>query len=230
VNARAISIFALLYCLIAHRIAKNTNTIDGNFHHITIEKRTYTFRRSGGDQVARHQSHKISDVAKDDIERENKITRVAGLSELAVNASFDGNSGPGIELIAAHDERADWAERIKTLTAGPLSVFFLQIAGGDVVHDCITENASTNVEIDGWTETTAANNDAEFAFVIHALGNARTNNNTARRKQRRRGLEKDEGLGGNVVTEFGGMSAVIAPDANDFSRGHRCEQMSPSKR
>ena len=55
------------------------------------------------------------------------------LLQLAVETGFDGDAGGEVDLVG--DERADGAEGVEALGAGPLAVGFLQVAGGDVVDD-----------------------------------------------------------------------------------------------
>ncbi len=62
-----------------------------------------------------------------------------------------------------------------------------------------------------------ANYDGKLAFVLYALGVWREDDGFLETNNGRGRLEKHERLFGDFVAEFGGMSGIIAADANDFA-------------
>ena len=64
------------------------------------------------------------------------------LAGLAINQSFNFYAGVWINFIA--DDGADRAKGIEALGARPLAIFFLQVAGGDVVDAGVAEDERGN--------------------------------------------------------------------------------------
>src|SRR6267378_6681443 len=107
-------------------------------------------------------------MADYDIQDKNEIYCAAVLPDLAVDASFYNGAGPRVNFIANHG--ANRAERIETLSPGPLAVFFLQVTGGDIVDAGVAEYVGANVLVSAHFVASLGHYDAEFAFMVHALG------------------------------------------------------------
>src|SRR5579862_3421001 len=137
-----------------------------------------SFGRAGRDEVARHQRHGIRDVSDDHVERKDEVTRIALLLDLAVHARFHIHAHPRVEPVS--HERPHRAERVEALGAGPLAVFVLQIAGGEVIHRGVAENVRPYIFALGQFVAATCNDHAEFALVVSALRDFRPANGTSR--------------------------------------------------
>src|SRR5579862_1107969 len=158
-------------------------------------------------------------MADDYIEREEKIPRVAILFDLAIHTSLHADACPWVDLV--RHNRPDRTESVKAFGAGPLSIFVLEIAGSDVVYAGVAEDVLANVGIGCGLVASLADHHSEFAFIVDALRNLRTPYCASRRQQGRSGLQKNQGLGGNIVAKFCRVLAVVPPDAHDLRRTHR---------
>jgi len=117
-----------------------------------------------------------------------KILCIAGLPHIAIHAGFDLDAGPGIEAVGDHG--SDGAEGIEAFGAGPLTVFVLQIAGGEIIYAGVAENVGAYVIALGEKVAAPGDHDAQFTFVVSALGNLWPKNRSTRRQQGRWRLEK----------------------------------------
>src|SRR5271154_3432026 len=143
---------------------------DRYFDSIAGHNRPDALGRASRDQVSGFERHDLRDVTDDNIKRENKIPRVAGLPHFAIDAGFDLNASPRIDVNVVGDHRTNWAECVETFGTRPLTVFLLQIAGGEVIHAGVAENVGTNVVAVGELAAAAPDHDSEFTFVVGALG------------------------------------------------------------
>ena len=114
--------------------------------------------------------------------------------------------------------RTDRTKSVEAFAAGKLHVALLQIARGDVVEAGVAEEISKRIVGVAQMRAAAANNEGEFAFVLYLLGKLRQHHGFFRAHDRRGWLEKNQGLLGNFVAEFGGVRGVIAAHANNLGR------------
>src|SRR6266436_2663560 len=156
-----------------------------------------------------------------DIQGKNKIYRGAVLPDLAVDASLHSDAVPGVNFIADHG--ANRAERVETLGPGPLAVFFLQVTGGDIIDAGVAEYVGTNILVSADLVTGLGQHDAEFAFMVHAVGDFRPANLPSRRQQSRWRFQEDQWLNWDIVAEFRRMLTIVAAHANDLGRPDRCK-------
>src|ERR1035437_809618 len=82
-------------------------------------------------QVTGFQGDSRGNVGEQLRDGKDEVQRRTVLPQFAVDAGFDGQAGSGVHFIA--DQRADRTKSVKTLGAGPLAVFLLQIARGYIV-------------------------------------------------------------------------------------------------
>src|SRR5258708_23991985 len=111
---------------------------DRDFDSVAGDHRSDALGSAGCDQVSRFEGHDLRNVTDHYVERENKILRVAGLPHIAIHPGFDLDAGPGIEAVG--DDGSDRAEGIAAFGAGPLTVFVLQIAGGEIIYAGVAED------------------------------------------------------------------------------------------
>ena len=90
------------------------------------------------------------------------------LAQLAVEAGFDGEAGVEVELVA--DDGADGAKCVEALGAGPLAIFLLQVAGGDVVGERVAAYHFAPFVVGLEVARAAADDQGQFAFIVDALG------------------------------------------------------------
>src|SRR5437762_13504812 len=109
-----------------------------------------------------------------DIQGKNKIYRAAVLSDLVVDASLHSDAGPRVNFIADHG--ANGTEGVETLGPRPLAVLFLQVTGGNIIDAGVAKNVGTNIFVSADLVTSLGHYDAEFAFMVHALGDFRSAN------------------------------------------------------
>ena len=138
------------------------------------------------------------------------------LADFAVKVRFDGKAGVEVELIA--DDRADGAEGVKALGAGPLIVLFLEVASGDIIGEGEAAYDVAPVGIGLEVACAAADDDGELAFKVDALRDGRHADDTAGSEQRRGRLKKDQRLRRHLVAELADVGAIVAADADDFGR------------
>ena len=100
-------------------------------------------RRAGEDDVAGQQGHDLGDVGDQRRQPEDQLAGAALLARLAVDGAGDLQVGR-VEAQAGQvglDPRADRAEGVEALGAGPLPVALLHVPLGDVVADRVAEDA-----------------------------------------------------------------------------------------
>src|ERR1035441_8840967 len=129
--------------LVGDRISQPPDARDRNFDDIAGNYRPDPLGRAGGDQVAGFERHDPRNVTDDDVERENKIPGIARLPHVAVNPGFDLDARPGVEAIG--DQWTDRAESIEAFGAGPLAVFVLQTACGEIIDASVAEDVGAYV-------------------------------------------------------------------------------------
>ena len=122
------------------------------------------------------------------------------------------------------DVRPDRTKGIEAFGASKLYVGFLQIAGGHVVHTGVTQNITQRILVIVQMRASAANNQTKFAFVLHALRIFCEDDCLRRTDDGSRWLQKNQRLLGDFVAKLRGMSGIVAPDADNFSRLDRCQQ------
>src|SRR5260370_23586904 len=112
----------------------------------------------------------------------------AGLPDLAIHSRSDLDAGRGVEAVG--DQRADRAEGIEAFGAGPLAVFVLQIASGEIIHAGVAEDVGAYVFALGEPVAPPGDHDAQFPLVVGARGNFWSKNRATRRQQGGWRLEK----------------------------------------
>ena len=139
----------------------------------------------------------------------------------AVDVSLDENiSRVEIRL----DVRTYGTKRIEALGAGELHVTDLKITRGDVVEARVSQDKRECVVGVQQMRTAAADDQGEFAFVLHALGVFRQNDRLIGANNRSGGFQEDQGFLGDFVAELGSMRGIIAADTHNFGRFDRSEQ------
>src|SRR5208282_122524 len=165
--------------------------------------------------------HDLRNVTDEDIERENKIFRVAGLPEVAVDSGFDLDARPGVNVDAVGDHGSDGAEGVEAFAAHPLRLFALQIAGGEIIYAGVAEDVGAYVIARGEPVAAAGDHDSQFALIVGVRGSLGPKNRSARRQQGRGRFEKQQRLLRNFVAKFGGVLAIVAADADDLRGAYR---------
>src|SRR5215831_568053 len=163
------------------RIAQDPYSFHPDFHYVACHYRSHTFRGPGRDQISRKQSHKLTDVTNDDIERKDEVARRALLPNLAIYAGFDRHSRPGIEV--RRHQRPHRTERVEALAPGPLPILLLQVARSEVVHCRVTQDVGSHVVVRAQLMAGAAHYHAQFSLVVRALGNLGTHDVLSRPQQ-----------------------------------------------
>src|ERR1700694_814553 len=90
-------------------------------------------RSARGNQIARLQGHKLTNVRDYNIHAEHHLRNGRLLFGLAVDDGPD-NKLFEIDVLAGNHRRTHGAESIESLTSSPLSVLALQVSRCDVVH------------------------------------------------------------------------------------------------
>ena len=90
--------------LLRNRVSQNSNAFYCHFNHVACQYRAHSAGSSRRDQIARKQCHNLRDVTDHNVERKYKVPCIALLSDCPIDAGFDKNSGPRIDLIAHHDQ------------------------------------------------------------------------------------------------------------------------------
>ncbi len=125
--------------------------------------------------------------------------------------------------IADHDSGAHGAESIEALTAEPLEMFLLQVSGGDIIDDGVAVHIFHGVFF-GYIGASLADDDSQFAFVVHLFGDRRVAVDFfVGADDRRGGFGEENGviriLGIHVLVEFFDMGLVILADAKHIATG-----------
>ena len=94
---------------------------------------------------------------------------------------------PASRSTSSADDGPNGAERVKALGAGPLAVFLLQVAGGDVVGQGEAANVGAPVGFAEQVAGAAADDQRQFAFEVDAGRSWRACGRC------RRGASSDEG-------------------------------------
>src|ERR1700729_3105050 len=123
--------------------------------------------RTGRNQVAGFKRHDLGDVAEQIGDGEDQIAGRGLLSDDAVEPrdQCDGSSAGRVNLVG--DDRADGAEGVETLAAGPLSVGLLNVARGDVVDADVAANVGANVFVGADLVAATCDDDAELALEVY---------------------------------------------------------------
>src|SRR5439155_1754467 len=185
-----------------------SHTFNPDFHYIAGLDRSHAFRCSGGYQIPGKKGHDVRDIANHNIQGKNEIARVALLAKYTVDRGFNRHASPRIDLIRYY--RSNGAKCIEPFGPGPLIIFVLQIARGEIVHAGVAENVRTHIFFWRKLVTSLGDHDSKFAFIIGLLGNARSADDSAWSQQGTRGLQKDQGLGRDFVAQFVRVLTVIA--------------------
>ena len=205
--------------LVGDRISQPADARDRNFDDIAGDYRPDPLGRAGGDQVAGFERHDPRNVTDDDIERENKIPGIARLPHVAVHRGLDLAARPRIKAVG--DQWTDRTESIEAFGAGPLAVFVLQIAGGEIVDAGVAEDV--RVYVIAIVEAVAAPRDyhAQFPFIVGARGDLGPKNCSARPQKGRWRLKKKQRFLRNLMAEFSRMFTIVAAHADNLRRLHR---------
>lgn len=188
---------------------------------IAILYGTDAFGRSGIDQIPRferkdsgHEVHQFRDG-------EDHVLGRPRLADFAVDAHLNLHV-LGIADLIGLSERAERRKRVEALRDGPrMPVRFrdaLDISSrhvesdavrGDVLEGLRTRDISASFPNDG----------DQFNLVMHIGRLGGEEDHSPRSHERRRWLEKNHGLLGDVTFHLGGMPSVVSADAEDFSDG-----------
>src|ERR1700738_2869301 len=98
-------------------------------------------RSARGNQIARLQGHKLTNVRDYNIHAEHHLRNGRLLFGFAVDDGPDHKLFE-IDVLAGNHRRPYGAESIESLTSSPLSVLALQVACSDVVYTGITKHIS----------------------------------------------------------------------------------------
>ena len=147
---------------------------------------------------------------------------MAVLGHLAVEAGEDRDV---LRVEIGLDPRAERAEGVHALGAGPLAVAALQVASRDVVGDRVAEDDLLGLL---GLDVLAHPADDHRELALEAdLGRQRRRDDdrVAGADDGRVGHEEHHRLGRELVAHLGGVVGVVAPDADDLApRDHRREQ------
>src|SRR5579872_444654 len=127
-------------------LALNSQLVDSELHHIPgaqIARRllseTHSRRRTGADQIARHEGYISTDVAHEFVHPKYHGSRRAILKTVAIHRQPQPQVIHIAHLIAGHEPRAHRPERVTTLALEPLSAMLqLKLALGNIVDNDIT--------------------------------------------------------------------------------------------
>ncbi len=133
------------FLLVGHWIPERADAPHAHFDHISGYDRADPFRRPCGNQVSGHERHEFGGVTNNDIKRKDEIASVAVLPDFPVHASLNRHTLPRIDFVG--DQRPDRTKCVIALPSRPLRVFFLQIAGREIVDHRITKNIRTDILI-----------------------------------------------------------------------------------
>jgi len=160
-------------------------------------------------------------------ESEHHVARVSMLALGAVHAAADLElSEPG--RLEAHDARADRAEGVEPLRAGPLLLAALDVPGGDVVHAGDPRECGERLGF-GRPPDPAADHHADLGLVIDPGRFGRQHDGVAVADHGGGRLEEDQRLLGNHVSELRRVLAVVPSDGDDFSRPRDGHRAAPSR-
>src|ERR1700733_6339741 len=107
-------------------------------------------------------------VAFRPLQRKFEVARVALLANLAVHATRDAHAFPWIDFVS--HQGTDGAKCVEAFRTRPLIVFFLKIAGTDVVRRGVTEDVRKHIFVGRQFVTALGDHHAKLAFVINSLG------------------------------------------------------------
>src|SRR6266403_3168377 len=196
-----------------HRITQHSDSSDADLHGIAGDERAYAGGRAGGDYVAGIERHHAGNPADQKSAGVNHERSVTGLADCTVDARFDENAC-GVEI--GLDVRANGAKGVEAFAARELNIAFLYVARGDVVEAGVAKNVRQRVIGIAELRATAADYDGKLAFVLYTLRVWRENDGFVEANDGRRRLEEHERLFGDFVAQFGGVSGIVAADADDF--------------
>src|SRR5271156_618238 len=199
-----------------YRISQRPNSADAHLDRVAGRERPDPRGSSRGDHVAGKQRHHLRYPMNYSIGGKEHLAGVSELLALSVNMRFDGG---GSDDPFGFDERADGAESVEALAARELNVAYLEVASRDVVQASVAENVAAQIFSGGRPIARFADNDGEFAFVIHALRDGWNQNGFIRPDHRARRLQENQRLLRNFVAKLGGMLGIIPSDAHNFG-GH----------
>ena len=170
------------------------------------------------------------DVAEEVGDGEDEVAGGALLLDGAVEAGDDGDGGAagGVDLVG--DDGADGAEGVEAFAAGPLAVGLLDVAGGDVVDADVAANVGADVFVGADLVAAAADDDAELALVVDAVGEGGHADDAVGGEERGWRLEEEERLFGDFVAELGGVVAVVAAYAEDLGGSDGREEVEVGER
>src|SRR5438477_8032122 len=158
---------ATLRLFVRHWIAQASYPYHCYFDYLARHHRTNALRRSCGDQISGKQRHHLRDVADHNVQGKKEISRVAVLPDGAIDGRLHADAAPGIDLVG--DDRSDRTKSVEPLGAGPLSIFILQIARGEVIHARVAENVGPHILGLGELVTRLADDDPKLTFIVGPL-------------------------------------------------------------
>src|SRR5664279_3272921 len=208
---------------VQHGILQGTDAFHGNFDGVSGLQRAHADGSSRGDQISGFKSHHLRNEVNEYVEREEEVHRRPILPQLAIHAGLNAYALPGIEVLRHH--RADRTKGVESLGPSPLTIFFLEVARGHVIHARVAKDVRAHVLRFAQAVAALADHDSELAFVVHALrklvGPA---DGVASGDDGRRRLEKDQWLLGNRMVQLFRVFEIIAAEANHLRRFHRRQQ------
>ena len=132
----------------------------------------HPWRHAGGDNVARLQGHTQGEFGDNPRNLEVEVLRIGILLGDPVDAAHDAPV-VRIQLICGDDPRAEPTLPVQNLSLQVLSaVSPLQIAGGDVIQDGVSEDMAEGVPL--WDVLAPrADDNGDFGFPVHLLRHGR---------------------------------------------------------
>src|SRR5881394_768238 len=178
----------------------------------------HTGRRSGRDHVTGKQSHELADVADERGHVEHQLLGRAGLLRLAIDLEPHGEVVHIRDFVRRGEKGPQRRERVAAIALhplaaaleleGPLRVVVVQHVAGDVPQGGILFHVAR----------APADHDRQLDLPIGLAAALGDDDVIVRPGHSGRGLEKEDGLGGEGLSRFLGMVAVVQADAHDLAR------------
>jgi hypothetical protein len=148
-------------------IHQRSNPFHGNGDPIARLHGGHSGRGAGKHQVPWKEGHGRGDIAQQVIDGKNKVARVALLAQFPIEPGRDADTRGRVYLI--RNQRSNRTESVKTLGAGPLAIFLLQVSSSHVVSDGVTANIVARILIGTYSAASFADDDCNLTFEINAL-------------------------------------------------------------
>src|SRR6267154_1284897 len=125
-----------------HRITQHSDSANTDFDSVSGDDRSHAGGRSGGNNIARVESHHARDPADQKCARINHQRSITGLPDHAIHARLHKNIG---WIKVGFDVRPNWAKRIEAFAASELHIALLNVARSDIVETRIAENEGQGI-------------------------------------------------------------------------------------